>query len=74
MVGRFLTSREMWFYATFGLGGDNAISANDLAAVALAAIKAQQAEIMALRESNSKLQERLSALEALVSRLLDGRG
>ncbi len=55
------------FYATFGLGGDKAISANDLAAVALAAIKAQQAEITALRDQ-------VSALEELVSRLLDGRG
>ena len=63
------------FYAAFGLGFDDRhIAPLDTAGVALAAIKAQQAEITALRESNSKIQERLSALEELVSRLLDGRG
>ncbi len=56
------------FFAAFGLGADDRhIAPADLAAVALAAIKAQQAEITALRDQ-------VSALEELVSRLLDGRG
>ena len=56
------------FFAAFGLGADDRhIAPYDVAGVALAAIKAQQAEISALRDQ-------VSALEELVSRLLDGRG
>ena len=56
------------FHAAFGLGADDRhIAPKDIAGVALAAIKAQQAEISALRNQ-------VSALEELVSRLLDGRG
>lgn len=55
------------FYAAFGLGPDNRhISARDMAGVNMAAIKAQQQEIAALRKENASLRHGLqSALESL---------
>ncbi len=77
------------FFAAFGLGADDRhIAPKDVAGVALVAIKAQQAAIREkdaqlsalqekVRQSNAataKLRGRVSLLEELVSRLLEGRG
>ena len=65
------------FYGTFGVGEDDRhISMIDADGVALAAIqglheivKEKDTEIGTLRESNERLEARLSALEALVAEL-----
>ncbi len=63
------------FHAAFGLGADDRhIAPRDVAGVALAAIKAQQAMIRERDAQMSALQEEMSALKELVSRLLEGRG
>jgi hypothetical protein len=65
------------FHSLFGLGGsDKAISGVDRSGVALAAIQGlyqlveeKDAEIAALKEQNERMQSRLAALEAVVSKL-----
>ena len=69
------------FFATFGLGGtDKGIAPRNLSAVALAAIQglhqeleAKDAQVETLVEQNTALQERLEALEKIVSNLAGGQ-
>lgn len=61
------------FFAAFGLGdSDRTISPLDASGVALVAIQGlyeqQEAQIRELRQTNQELQDRLAALEALISK------
>ena len=62
------------FHAAFGLGADDRhIAPKDVAGVALAAIKAQQAMIREKDAQISALRDRLSALEGMVAGLVEAR-
>jgi hypothetical protein len=58
------------FYQTFGLGADDKhVAPSDQAGVALVAVQGLTQEIETLRRKNTDLEERIAALEALLSSL-----